>query len=818
MHAIHNATLSQLAAANQLSDSLSKQMAVLSVKSPPSKKATVKRQVFESIGIPYPDDSLCSPKTVKEMNSTENRHPSVSCSGETRNVSRRIQLSGVSSHDLETARRRRDSLDRNWANFEAPKTTVRRMVVQNERQKIGGLFSPMDKQFVSPGKLEGSIANYSKVLAVQDSNGHNDTPQKLNSNTVAIPNFKWAGSNPGLSQAESEHSPRWQLIQGDSFAATQNISSSSSSSSSLLSAFVDPNMKKGNIHSTAERPGSQIRNIDRSDRSGTASADTKPSVSQFGEEKSIIQKIQPHLFSFPTRGGETLLSGSNATKLTKPVDGQSFLNVSNSKQDVEASPSLLPVKSSSLPKLSMQSLSIMSVEGGSTTSTKMAKEVNKEVLQFPSSAFSVSSSLATSLSSSSSRDLKEVLRFPASTNSVSAPQAAPAISLSSKGTTVVDTNSTGTPVNPAKESLEMGPQAAADKESAGINLAATPQSIDKLAPSSSDDLKFVQLMSSVPSAEVPKAIASSPDMNKIASHVSGVVSNTPEKQSAAVTSSPASPSEVGGPIDGKSNIDSTVAQEDEMEEEEPETNQTAGISLGSLAGFGIGSAPGATGPKSNPFGGPITSAPQTMQSSIPLTVPSGELFRPASFSFQSLQASQPSQSANIGAPSAAFGFTNPHQQMSSGSGFGQPSQIGSGQQALGSVLGSFGQSRQIGAGLPGSGFGVPQSLAATGGGFAGSGFGGGFATAATSGGGFAAAAPSGGFAAAATSGGGFAAAATSGGGFAAAAPSGSGFAGGGGGAGGFGAFGKQGTSGFSVFGSGAGGRQAPPELFTQMRK
>uniref|UniRef100_A0A803LXZ4 Nuclear pore complex protein NUP214 n=1 Tax=Chenopodium quinoa TaxID=63459 RepID=A0A803LXZ4_CHEQI len=820
LHAIHNAAISQLAAANQLSDSLSKQMAVLSIKSPPTKQATVKQQVFESIGIPYPDGPLRSPSTVKVMNSPSNRHPLVLCSGETRNDSKRIQLTGVSNPEPETARRRRDSLDRNWANFEVAKTTVKRMVVQNERQKVGGLFSSMDKQFASPGKMEGSVANHSKVLSVQDRNGRNDTSQKLSADTAAVSKFKWTGSIPGLSEAETEQPLRWQFNQGDSIKATQNISSSSS----LLSPFVDPNSNKGNIHSTAERPGCQIGSIDRS---GTSAADTVPSLLQFGKEESLIQKNHSQPFSFSIKGGEIPTFGKKETETTKPVGDQSF--VSTSKQDVGASPSSVfpPVNFSSIPNLSMQTLPTTSVVR-STTNTEMAKD-NKEGLQFSSSAFSVSSSLAASSSSSTSSHFKEVSRFPTSPISVSTPQEAPVISPSSKSTEVVDSDSTGPSMNLADKLSKVGPQVAAKKESAANNLAATPQSPEKLASTTSGSSNFLNLMPSVTSAEVPKALASSPDMNKIATHVSNMVSNTPEKQSAAVTPSPTSP-EVGGTAGGKSDIDATVAQEDEMEEVAPETNQTAELSLGSLAGFGLGSAPNATTPKSNPFGGPITSAPQTMSSSISLNVPSGELFRPASFSFQSLQASQPSQSSNTGASFGAFGFANPLQQVSSGSGFGQPSQIGSGQQALGSVLGSFGQSRQLGAGLPGSGFGIPQSPAggfqntATVGGFAGissvaSGFGGGFANAATIGGGFAAAAPSGGgFAAAAPSGGGFAAAAPSGGGFAAAAPSGGGFAGAAGGAGGFGAFGKPVNTGFSAFGSSVGGRPAPPELFTQMRK
>ena len=72
------------------------------------------------------------------------------------------------------------------------------------------------------------------------------------------------------------------------------------------------------------------------------------------------------------------------------------------------------------------------------------------------------------------------------------------------------------------------------------------------------------------------------------------------------------------------------------------------------------------------------------------------------------------------------------------SGFGQPTQIGSGQQILGSVLDGFGQSRQLGSGFAapggfGSGFAGSNSTS----GFSNAAIGGGFAKIASTGGGFA---------------------------------------------------------------------------------
>ncbi|CAN6443077.1 unnamed protein product [Victoria cruziana] len=199
------------------------------------------------------------------------------------------------------------------------------------------------------------------------------------------------------------------------------------------------------------------------------------------------------------------------------------------------------------------------------------------------------------------------------------------------------------------------------------------------------------------------------------------------------------------------NMDTATVQEDEMEEEASDATTT--LNLGSLGCFDLGSTiPSAQ--KSNIFGGSFSGSTQA-NTAISMSVPNGELFKPASFS---LPVSPPTKASGSNLFSGGFGGMGNAVPVNHA--FGQPAQIGVGQQALGSVLGSFGQSRQFGVGLAGARLASPNSF---GGGFAVTATGGGF----SAGGGFAGAATGGGFAAAASASGGFAGAGASTGGFSA---------------------------------------------------
>lgn len=295
-----------------------------------------------------------------------------------------------------------------------------------------------------------------------------------------------------------------------------------------------------------------------------------------------------------------------------------------------------------------------------------------------------------------------------------------------------------------------------------------------------------------------------PNLNLFGSTGSNVALNSHPQQPSAHNVPFGAPIPISDSVNGKNeSLDVAVTEEDEMEEEAPEASCTNELNLGNLGGFGIGSTPIPTSPRANPFGGQFGRTGSNVASSLlNMTAHSGELFRPASFNFQSPQPSQPSPPTNMSAFSGGFG-TGAVAQAPAQSQFGQPAHIGPGQQALGSVLGTFGQSRQFGTGLPGSGF------AST------SGFGGGLATSSSTGG-FASAATAGGFAGVGSTGGGFAALASSGAGFGGVAAGGFGSVASGAGFGGVASGGSgiagvaSGGGGFAAAASSAGGFAAAP--------